>query len=102
MAASLPTLCIDDESFRNTVVDGLNGYLFRAEEECQQQIEKIMKDKKLEQSLKRGAKASAEKHSSKYFAQHVLDVYKKAIETQNNSFKSKFINLVTKVNPWKK
>jgi len=102
MAASLPTLCIDDESFRNTVVDGLNGYLFHNEDECGDYIVKIMKDKKLEQSLKRGAKASAEKHSSKYFAGHVLDVYKTAIETQNNTFKSKFINLVSKVNPWKK
>ncbi len=102
MAASLPPLCIDDESFRNTVVDGLNGYLFNNEEECGEYIVKIKKDKKLERSLKRGAKASAEKHSSKYFAEHVLDVYKKAIETQNNTLKSKFINLVSKVNPWKK
>ena len=79
-----------------------NGYLFKNEQECSECIVKIIKDKKLEQSLKRGAKASAEKHSSKYFAEHVLDVYKKAIETQNNTLKSKFIDLVSKVNPWKK
>lgn len=102
MAASLPTICINDESFRNTIVDDLNGYLFDTEEECQKCITKVIENKKLEQSLKRGAKASAEKHSSKYFASHVLDVYNKAIETQKNSLKSKFINLVSKVNPWKK
>jgi len=102
MAASLPTLCINDESFRNTVVDGLNGYLFENEEECGEYIVKIMVDKKLEQSLKRGARTSAEKHSSKYFANHVLDVYKKAIETKNSSFTTKLINLVSKVNLWKK
>lgn len=102
MAASLPALCIDDESFRNTVVDDLNGYLFKNEEECEQCILKIMQDKKLLTTIQRGARTSAEKHSSKYFAEQVLDVYQKAIDTQKNSLKSKFFNLLDKVNPWKK
>ena len=102
MAASLPALCINDESFSNTVIDGLNGYLFQNEKECEELILKIMKDKKLELSLQRGARTSAEKHSSKYFAEQVLDVYKKAIEISNSSLKTKFIDFVSKVNPWKK
>ncbi len=102
MAASLPALCINDESFRNTVIDGLNGFLFEDEDGCEEAIIKILKDKKLAASLSKEARISAEKHSSKYFAEQVLDVYKKAIETQKSSFKSKFINFVSKVNPWKK
>lgn len=102
MAASLPSLCINDESFQNTVIDDLNGYLFNDEEECRQCILKIMQDKKLLNSLQRGARTSAEKHSSKYFAEQVLDVYQKAIETQNASLKSKFFRLLDKVKPWKK
>lgn len=102
MAASLPALCINDESFRNTVIDGLNGYLFEDEEGCQKIIEKLMQDKKTEMLLQRGAESSAEKHSSKYFAEQVLDVYQRAINTQKSSLKSKFLNLISKVNPWKK
>ena len=102
MAASLPALCIDDESFRNTVVDDLNGYLFKNETECQKYILKIMQDKKLLSTLQRGARTSAEKHSSKYFAEQVLDVYQKAIDTQKNSLKTKLFNLLDKVSPWKK
>ena len=102
MAASLPALCINDESFRNTVIDGLNGYLFEDEEGCQKIIEKLMQDKKTELLLQRGAESSAEKHSSKYFAEQVLDVYQRAINTQKSSLKSKFLNLISKVNPWKK
>ena len=34
MAASIPPICIDDDSFRNTVVDGLNGRIFKTKKEC--------------------------------------------------------------------
>ena len=33
MAASIAPICIDDESFRNTVIDGLNGRIFKTQEE---------------------------------------------------------------------
>ena len=33
MAASVAPICIDDESFRNTVIDGLNGRIFKTEDE---------------------------------------------------------------------
>ena len=29
MAGGVTPLCIDDESFRNTVIDGLTGFLFK-------------------------------------------------------------------------
>ena len=61
-----------------------------------------MQDKKLLSTLQRGARTSAEKHSSKYFAEQVLDVYQKAIDTQKNSLKTKLFNLLDKVSPWKK
>lgn len=102
MASSLPALCINDESFSGTVVDDLNGYLFEDENESIDQILKIMNDKKLLSSLKIGARNSAEMHSSKYFAEKVLDVYALAIAHRTPGYKEKIDNFLNKVLPWKK
>ena len=102
MAAGLPALCINDESFVNTVIDGLNGYLFNTEEEAKEIILKIMNDKKLQTSLSKGAKTSAEKHSSKYFAEKVFDVYKLAIKNRKPSYKEKIAKFFKGVSLWKK
>lgn len=102
MASSLPTLCIDDESFRNTVVDGLNGYLFKDEVGCTKKILEVMNDKKLLSLLSNGARNSADMHSSKYFAERVLDVYNLAIKNKKPSYKDKISNFFKKVIPWKK
>lgn len=101
MAASLPNLCIDDESFRDTVVDSLNGFLFKDEEDCKKLIIKIMNDKKLLNNMQINARNSAELHSSKYFAEKVLDVYKLAIKNRKPSYKEKITNFIRKVFSWK-
>jgi len=101
MAASLPALCIDDESFNGTVVSDLNGYLFKDKEECKKYILKLINDKKLLLYLSNGARSSADKHSSKYFAERVLDVYKKAIKTKKES-KNKLTSFFKKVVSWTK
>ena len=97
MAASLPALCIDDESFRDTVVDDLNGFLFKDEKTCEETILKIMNNKKLLISLQNGARNSAEMHSSKYFAEKVLDVYKLAINNRRPNYVEKIKNFFRKV-----
>ena len=97
MAASLPALCIDDESFRDTVVDDLNGFLFKDEKTCEETILKIMNNKKLLISLQNGARNSAEMHSSKYFAEKVLDVYKLAINNRRPNYVEKITNFFRKV-----
>lgn len=96
MAASLPALCIDDESFSGTVVDDLNGYLFDSKEKCKEIILKLASDKKLTKYLSNGARTSAENHSSKYFAEKVLDVYKLAIKNKKPSYKEKIRNIFRK------
>lgn len=102
MAAGLPALCINDESFVNTVIDGLNGYLFNSEEEAKEIVLKIMNDKKLQTSLSKGAKTSAEMHSSKYFAEKVFDVYKLAIKNRKPSYKEKITKFFKGAFLWKK
>ena len=80
MAASIAPVCIDDESFRNTVFDGLNGEIFKDEDEYVDIVLDLYKDRKKLASLQKQARLNAEVHSSKYYGESVLDVYKHAIE----------------------
>ncbi len=102
MASSLPALCIDDESFRGTVIDDFNGLLFKNKEECKKCILSIMENKKNLEKLSKGARNSADQHSSKYFAERVLDIYKLAIKNKKPSYKEKISKFIKKVIPWKK
>ena len=85
MAASLPVVCIDDESFRNTVVNNLNGYLFNNKKEYRKYIDDLVNDKKLLKKIGSQAKISTDQYSSKYYAERVLDVYKKTIKENKPS-----------------
>ena len=79
MAASVPVVALDDDAFRDVVIDDLNGYLFKNKKEYKQAIEKIMNDPVLQERLNRQARINAESHSSKYYAEMVLDVYYTAL-----------------------
>ena len=85
MSASLPVVCINDESFTNTVIDNLNGKIFKNDKEYIKCIIDLYNDKKLLNRLKKGAQNTAEMHTIKYFAERVLDVYKIAIKNQPKS-----------------
>ncbi len=80
MAASVAPVCIDDESFRNTVMDGLNGRIFKDKQEYIDIVLELAKDKKELANLQKQARLNAEIHSSKYYGERVADVYKHAIE----------------------
>ena len=80
MASSVAPVCIDDESFRNTVVDELNGKIFKDEKEYVDIILDLSKDSKKLGMLQKQARLNAEIHSSKYYGERVADVYKHAIE----------------------
>ncbi len=80
MAASIAPICIDDESFRNTVVDGLNGRIFKNKEEYVDIVLELFNDKNKLKLLQKQARLNAEVHSSKYYGERALDVYKHAIE----------------------
>ena len=56
-----------------------------------------MNDKKLLNNMQINARNSAELHSSKYFAEKVLDVYKLAIKNRKPSYKEKITNFIRKV-----
>ena len=82
MAASLPVVCINDESFTDTVIDNLNGLIFENRREYKKCIISLYRDKELLRKLSNQARISAETHSSKYFTEQILDVYKIAIKNK--------------------
>lgn len=90
MASSLPVVAADDESFKEVVVDDLNGYLFSNKKQYRKIIEKLLNDKDKVIYLSKQARISSEAYSSKYFAERVLKVYKCAIKESGNTNKSYF------------
>ena len=81
MASSVPVVCSNDEAFKDAVVDDLNGYLFKNSKEYIKAIDTLYKDKEKYKSMCMQARITAESHSLKYYAEKVLDVYERAINT---------------------
>ncbi len=79
MSTGMPVVCIDDESFRNTIIDGLNGFTFKNKKEYRKEIDELINNNNLIKKLGKQAKISTSEYSSKYYAERVLDVYKKTI-----------------------
>ena len=82
MAASVAPLCINDESFKNTVEDGYNGEIFKDEDEYVEIVRDLREHTKKLNLLQKQARLNAEIHSSKYYGERVADVYKHAIENK--------------------
>ena len=95
MAASKPVVCLNDESFNTVVIDGVSGYLFDNPKEYRKKMMSLMDDEEKVISMGKQGRVFAEPHSSKYFAERVLDVYKLVIKKEDNPniFKSFFNRL---------
>ena len=106
MAASLPVVAVDDESFRNVIVDGLNGHLFDTKKEYKKYVKSFIDEPSKLQQFSKQARINADTYSSKYFAERVLDVYRLAIngETseEKNSVKNGFKATLKGIFKWKK
>ena len=89
MAASVPVVALEDEAFREVVVEDLNGYLFKDKKEYRKYILKIMKDQSVFERLSRQARIQGESHPSKYYAEKVLDVYYTALGGENGEPRKK-------------
>jgi len=98
MAASLPVVALDDESFRNTVIDGLTGYLFKNKKEYLNRINELVNDESIRLKMGSQSRINSETYSSKYFAERVLTVYKLALKgrplKRDKSFVARLKNTV--------
>lgn len=80
MAASLPVVALNDESFRNAVIEDLTGYLFNNKKEYLKSMSNLIESKELRISMGNQARINSETYSSRYFAERVLSVYKLALK----------------------
>lgn len=96
MAGGVTPVCMDDEAFRTVVVDGLNGRLFKTQEECKKQILELFQNKDLCKQYANQARIQAEHCSSAHYAESVLEVYRRAIKNkqENRNWLSKLINKI--------
>ena len=83
LAASKPTLCIEDDSFRAMIEPNYNGYLFKNDTEFKDYIFKLMNDQKLYKDMSTNARNSTYKYSKEVFAADILKVYHKVIENKH-------------------
>lgn len=86
MAGGITPVCIDDESFRNVIVDGLNGRIFKTKRSYKSIILDLYNDKTTLKKMAKQARLNAEIHSSKHYAERVLDVYKHAIDNKKGKY----------------
>lgn len=88
MASNITPVCMKDEAFQSMVTEDLNGVFFETQEEYIKQIERLYKNKKELEKLNKQARIQAETYSSKFYAERVLEVYKRAIneKKQENRF----------------
>lgn len=98
MAASVAVICADDESFKEVVIDNLNGKLFSDQKDYVKVVLELMNDKEKIQKMGKQARISSEVHSSRCFAEQVLAVYKIAIKPnmKKTTFFGKLKNVVKK------
>lgn len=80
MASGLVPLCIKDESFISMMTDDLNGKFFETEEEYQQQVLELYKDKNRRSYFSKQARIQAEHCGATHYANQVLEVYEHAIK----------------------
>ena len=85
LAASVPVVCINDDSFNVTVQNNYNGYLFEKDEEYRKYILDLLYDKALYKTISQNAKNSVYIYSKEVFASNVLKVYHEAITEKNNN-----------------
>ena len=98
MAAEIPAICIEDESFKGTLTDELNGIFFTNNKEYEQSIIELFNNKEKYQYLSKQARIAAEHCSSSNYADRVLEVYERAIKSKKEKKQTSMINkILTKI-----
>ena len=78
------------------VTEDLNGVFFETKEEYINQIERLYKDKKELERLNRQARIQSETYSSKFYAERVLEVYKRAIKEKKKENRFGIVSKIAK------
>ena len=96
MASNVTPICMKDEAFQSMVTEDLNGVFFETQEEYIKQIERLYKNKKELEKLNKQARIQAETYSSKFYAERVLEVYKRAIKEKQGENRFGIVSKIAK------
>ena len=96
MAANTVPVCMRDEAFQSMVTDELNGLFFETEEEYQNQILSLYKDKEKLEYLNKQARIQAEHYGSKNYADRAIEVYERAIKEKKEQGRYGIISKIIK------
>ncbi len=96
MAASLPVVCMNDDSFKIAVIEYYNGLFFKTKREYIKAISTLHDDYDKYITMSKQALSSASQFSVKFYGQKILEVYKKAIDSKKESLISKLKKVVRK------
>ena len=99
ISASVPIVAVNDESFKNSVIDDLDGYLYNNDKEYIDYISKIYENKTLYNRLSKQARILSNDFTSEFFAKRVLKVYETAIKNykkENKKISTKFKRFMDK------
>ena len=96
MASNVCPVCMRDEAFQSMVTEDLNGVFFETKEEYIEKIEKLYKNKKELERLNRQARIQSETYSSKFYADRVLTVYRRAINAKKKENRFGIVSKIAK------
>ena len=77
MSAGAVTVCRNDEAFRETITDKIDGFFFDDKKEYMDAITLLYNDRELLARMAAKARSNAELHSTDHFADSVLKIYRK-------------------------
>lgn len=96
MAAGLPVVCMEDDSFKLAVIDDYNGLFFKNKKEYVKAILNLYEDKSKYIMMSKQALNSSSQFSEKFYGQKILEVYKKAINGQKEPLIDRIKNIIKK------
>lgn len=96
MASGIVPVCLEDEAFQSMVTDKLNGLFFKNNKEYEDIIFDLYENRKKLEWYDKQARIQSEHYSSKNYADHVLEVYKRAIKEKESEYRYGFISKIYK------
>ena len=94
MSASLPVVCIDDDSFKLAVIDDYNGLFFKNKKEYIKSIIDLYENKNKYLTMSKQALLSSKQFSIKFYGQKIMEVYNKAILSKKEPLIDKIKNII--------
>ena len=97
MAASLPIVCMDDDSFKIAVIEDYNGKFFKNRREYVNAILDLYENKEKYNNMSKQAFTTSKQFSIKYYGERIIDVYKKALNKEDKTLLTRIKNVIKRV-----